>query len=279
MTDFDSDPAYEECLVTFFDVLGFRNLLNSRSGLEIRQMLSTFRRVSEGDATRPTRSDEMRMISEVHAEIVSDAIVRTRTIETQYHAGPLVWEIIDLLHIQIACVATGILVRGAMAIGPMHLGIDFSGPVFGPALVRAYLMEDREVIFPRIAIHETVIERHRQDRTLWREEHSFEDEQRHLDNLLRKDEAGLHYIDYLRASLGEFGGEYEQWVEFLDLHKSLVEAGLANSPNSSVRRKNVWLMNYHNAVIDEKLNEMGPREMAEDGTPWEDRFRELRIET
>lgn len=56
-------------------------------------------RVCEGDATPPTRSDEMRMLSEVNAEIVSDEIVRTRTIETQYQAGPLVWKLIDLLHI------------------------------------------------------------------------------------------------------------------------------------------------------------------------------------
>jgi len=32
MTDFNADPDYEECLGTFFDVLGFRNLLHTRSG-------------------------------------------------------------------------------------------------------------------------------------------------------------------------------------------------------------------------------------------------------
>lgn len=132
MTDFNTDPDYEECLVTFFDVLGFRNLLNTRSGAEIRELLTTFRHTSPGDATAPTRSDEMRMVSEVHAEIVSDAIVRVRTTETQYHAGALVWELIDLLHIQIECISSGILMRGAMTIGHMHLGISFDGPVFGP---------------------------------------------------------------------------------------------------------------------------------------------------
>lgn len=278
MTDFENDPDYEECLVTFFDVLGFRNLLHTRSGAEIRDLLSMFRRVSEGDATPPTRSDEMRMISEVHAEIVSDAIVRTRTIETQYQAGPLVWELIDLLHIQIECVANGILVRGAMTIGPMHLGIDFSGPVFGPALVQAYFMEEGEVIFPRIAIHEDVIERHRQDQTLWREGHSYEDEERHLNNLLRQDESGLHYIDYLRASLDELDGEYAGWIEFLGRHKTLVESGLADNPNATVRRKYSWLKNYHNAVIDENMTNLEPGAMTEDGDSWEDLFKELRIE-
>lgn len=282
MTDFANDPDYEECLVTFFDILGFQNLLNTRSGAEIKHLLSTFRRVSEGDATPPTRSDEMRMISEVHAEIVSDAIVRTRTIETQYPGGPLVWEVIDLLHIQIECVAQGILVRGAMTIGHMHLGIDFSGPVFGPGLVQAYLMEGGEVIYPRIAIHEDLIERHQQDRALWREGHSYEDEERHLKNLLNQDESGLHYIDYLRASLGEidgeYDGEYDGWIEFLNRHKTLVENGLANSPNATIRRKYSWLKNYHNTVIDENIANTVPGEVTEDGELYDDLFKELKIE-
>lgn len=277
MTDFKNDPDYEECLVTFFDILGFRNLLNTRRGAEIRRLLSTFRRVSEGDATPPTRSDEMRMISEVHAEIISDAIVRTRTIETQYPDGALVWEIIDLLHIQIECIDNGILVRGAMTIGPMHLGIDFSGPVFGPGLVQAYLMEEGEVIFPRIAIHEDLIDRHRQDSALWREGHSYEDEQRCLRNLLRQDESGLHYIDYLRASLGEIDGDYAGWIGFLNSHKTLVENGLANSANATIRRKYSWLKNYHNAVVDENLANIDPGVVADDGEPWEDLFKKLRI--
>lgn len=82
MTDFENDPDYEECLVTFFDVLGFRNLLNTRSGAEIRDRLSLFRRLSEGNAASARRSAEERMVSEAHTEIVSDAIVRSRTIET-----------------------------------------------------------------------------------------------------------------------------------------------------------------------------------------------------
>ncbi len=278
MTDFEADPDYEECLVTFFDVLGFRNLLNTRSGAEIRELLRTFRHVSEGDATPPTRSDEMRMISEVHAEIVSDAIVRVRTTETQYHAGPLVWELIDLLHIQIDCLQSGILVRGAMTIGHMHLGIRFDGPVFGPGLVQAYEMEEREVVFPRIAVHEDVIERHRRDRSLWREDHDFEDEERHLSNLLRQDESGLRYIDYLRASLGEFDDPYVDWLGFLQGHKELVEDGLANSPNATVRRKFSWLKNYHNTVVEEALNRLEPDAMLEDGQRLDGLLEERRIE-
>lgn len=278
MTDFENDDDYEECLVTFFDVLGFKNLLNTRSAAEISELLSTFRFVSEGDATPPTRSDEMRMTSEVHAEIVSDAIVRVRTIETQYQVGALVWELIDLLHIQTQCLMKGILVRGAMTIGHMHLKIDFSGPVFGPGLVQAYEMEEREVIFPRIAIHEDVIERHQRDGLLRNSDNSYEDERKHLNGLLCEDEAGLRYIDYLRASLSEFDAGYVGWLDFLHRHKELIEGGLRTSPNATVKRKFSWMKNYHNGAVDEALARLEPDAALDDGQSIEEFLRDLRIE-
>ncbi len=69
------------------------------------------------------------MSSQVHAEIVSDAIVRTRTTETQYHAGPLVWELIDLLHIQIDCLSNDILVQRRVKIWRGDIARSL---VFGP---------------------------------------------------------------------------------------------------------------------------------------------------
>ena len=175
---------YEECLVTFLDVLGFHSLLSTRTVPEIREMLSAFRRGAAGDAAAARRMGEVRMYSEVHTEIVSDAVVRIRTIHTQYRDGSFIHELIDLVHVQIACIANGILVRGAMTIGPMNFGINFNEPVFGPGLVQAYHMEEREVIFPRIAVHESLMERHSVDSSLWREGHAYEDEKEHLDNLL-----------------------------------------------------------------------------------------------
>lgn len=255
MIDFQTDSDYEVCLVTFIDVLGFRGLLKTRSGAEVAKVLRIFRQASRApDRVSATRSDEHRLCSETSAEIVSDAVVRIRTTQTQYPDASVVYELIDLLHIQIECVANMILVRGAMTIGPMHVAIDLSGPFFGPALVDAYEMEEREVIYPRIAIHESVLERHRLSPDLWSEGHTYEDERITLDHLLDQDDAGLHFIDYLRASLDELDGGFEGWIVFLSRHKHLVEAQLAEEHPASVRRKYVWLRNYHNQVINERLD-------------------------
>lgn len=278
MTDFDSDPGYEECLVTFFDILGFRNLLNTKSSAEISRLLSIFRQVSEGDELIPaTRSDEIRLGSEVIAEIVSDAIVRVRTIETQYRVGALYWELLDLFHIQIDCLNAGMLVRGAMTIGPMHVGTNLDGPIFGPGLVQAYEMEGREVMFPRIAIHEDVIKRHREDQKLQREGHSIEEEDQYLAGILRQDDSGLHFIDYLRASFDEFDYGYADWLTFLDEHKELIETGLASNCNSSIRRKYSWMKNYHNSVVDEAHTRLKLDARLDDGQSIADCLQALMI--
>jgi len=97
-------------------------------------------------------------------------------------------------------------------------------------------------------------------------------------NLLREDESGLHYIDYLRASLSEFDNPYVGWLGFLQSHKELVENGRDNSPNATVRRKYVWLMNYHNAVVDEALSELEPNATLEDGLQLDELLEARRIQ-
>jgi len=250
---------YEECIVTFLDILGFSALLNSRSASEIAEIMTTFRRLSKPEEYEPvTRSDEMRLNSEATAEIISDAIVRVRTTETQYSMGPLIWEIIDLLHIQIECIAKGILIRGATTIGPMNVGINMEGPIFGPALVDAYKMEDSQVVYPRIAFDEEILHRHRTDQNLRQDGNSYGDEKKHLDKLLRVDEAGLYSIDYLRASLEELDDGFSGWITFLESHKRLICNGLSEATNKVVKRKYFWLMNYHNEVVAEWFS--GPKE-------------------
>lgn len=263
--NFSQDGDYEECLVTFFDILGFRALLNKQSAAEIRETMNRFRRLSKGDDIAPFhRMKEARVQSEVLAEIISDAIVRVRTTETQHQDGALIWEIIDLIHIQIECIDKGILLRGAMTIGHMHVGIQLDGPVFGPALVEAYEMEDREVVYPRIAIHERLIERHQSDRRLWRDGHDYSEERSYLDRLLRRDEAGMYFIDYLTASFDEIDAGFPGWCAFMERHKLLVISGSESQTNFAVRRKYSWLRNYHNTVVREFLSNVDPEVLSED---------------
>ena len=262
----EDDDGYERCVVTFFDILGFRALLKQRSANDIASMMSTFRTVSKSaDPIEPVRRmKDARLFSQPHVEWVSDAIVRSRTIDVQQKSGPFAWELIDLLHIQIDCIRNGILIRGATTIGPMHLGLNFEGPVFGPALVDAYEMEDTEVVYPRIVVMDEALEAHKNDRDLWNDGHQYSDEKKFLDKWLKRDGAGPHYIDYLRASFGEFDDPPVDWPNFLRRHKSLIEAGFSANPPAKVKRKYSWMREYHNKVLTEALDSTAPHAFSED---------------
>ena len=98
-----------------FDVLGYRNLLQTRSGAQVRGSAFVVSPAVQRRCQAGTPGGLVRIVSEADTEIVSDAIVRRRSIETQYQIGPLVRKILDLLHIQIKCIANDLLVRNAMA--------------------------------------------------------------------------------------------------------------------------------------------------------------------
>lgn len=243
---------YEDCIVSFVDVLGFRSHLNSKTPTEIAALLNVLRSATstETPVGPERRMKDYRMISEVVIENISDAVVRIRTIQTQYQDGAFFHELMDLLHGQIDCISQGVLIRAGVTIGEMHIGLDGDGPVFGPALVRAYDLESGEVIFPRIAVEETAIERFENDPSLWREGNSLEEEKEFVDRLITTDDAGLCYIDYLRASEAELDS-FENYLDFLTSHRHLISEGLSAGPTKGVLRKYRWLQNYHNKVVQE----------------------------
>lgn len=251
MTNHRDDTDYEECIVTFIDILGFRHLIDESSAAHIRKILRIFRKHAKpyDDKTGP---GDRGLISQPKMEIVSDAVVRARTIHTDFKDGALFQELLDLVLIQSLCLYEGILIRGAVTIDRMHVGRDLEGPVFGPGLVKAYQMEEREAVYPRIIIDEAVMERFPKDKALWKEGHSKAQETHYVGNLVKSDEAGLAFVDYLRAIKTE-AGDYGEYLQFLNRHAELTRQGLSAATRREVRRKYSWLRNYHNRQVEWEL--------------------------
>ncbi|MYE88784.1 hypothetical protein F4X33_07310 [Candidatus Poribacteria bacterium] len=254
MTDTKKDPNYEECIVTFIDILGFRAHLHEKTAAEIQKILEIFRWVSEPyDDSELTDSFEPRFASGVAMEVISDAVVRARTIHTEIKDGALFQEILDLIHIQAECVNHGILIRGALTIDYVHVGQKLQGPIFGKGLVSASQMEKTEAIYPRIVIDDRVLDRFSHDRSLWKEDHSELQEKEFVADLLKTDEAGLSFIDYLYVTKSEVADD-SSYLEFLNHHKKLIERGLSTHDSRNVRRKYIWLKNYHNSQLAQDLD-------------------------
>jgi hypothetical protein len=250
-----ASPAdgYEDCIVSFIDILGFRELLK-KPAADVIQILTILRKFASADERRPKprRMKELRATSRAFSESVSDAVVRIRVYDTQYRDGAFFQELIDLLHAQIDCVNNGVLIRAGVAVGRAHVGVNGEGPIFGDAMVRAYRIESEEAVYPRIVVDEEAYQAFLDDERLRSEDNDLDDECAHVDGLLSVGEDGTRYIDYLRAALGECDSEID-YYEFLRRHADLIRIGLGTT-KGRVRRKYVWLARYHDQVVGELLN-------------------------
>lgn len=241
-------------MVTFIDILGYRDLLNTRTAHEIVTIVNALRRFTAGDSDEgepPRRMDEHRLYSQAFSESVSDAVVRVRTVDTQSSDGAFVLELIDLMHAMIECVNRGILIRGGMTIGPVHIGLDGKGPIFGNGMVRAFKIESEEAVYPRIMIDDAALEVYLSDESLWNDGDFDAYEAGMALEFIAVAEDGSHFVDYLRAAgPGEFDAGIAGRFEFLERHRQLIVDNLAID-DQKARRKLVWLANYHNRFIVE----------------------------
>jgi hypothetical protein len=256
--------GYEPCIVSFIDVLGFRNLLDTHHAHDIRDMLLRLREFTAPDEEKPSRRmKEVRLQSRAFADSVSDAVVRVRAFDTQFSDGAFFQELLDLLHAQVSCICTGVVIRAGVAIGDAHVGMNGEGPVFGPAMVRAYEIESQKAIQPRIVIDEEAYQRFLSDERLRKDGHDLDDELEYVNRLLRIDADGTRFVDYLGASESEFDDPAGYFL-FLKAHADLVRGKLAVT-SDRVRAKFEWLAAYHNSTVTKILSEFADGRRSEEG--------------
>ena len=82
----NSAIQYEPCVVSFIDVLGFRNLLGTRSAADIYGLLTQLEKFTRPDEEVPARSmDEVRLQSRAFAFTVSHVLLRRHQQEGVVH--------------------------------------------------------------------------------------------------------------------------------------------------------------------------------------------------
>ena len=111
-------------------------------------------------------------------------------------------------------------------------------------------MEANDAILPRITVAEEIVRRLRLDRSLWPADHFLRAEVDLIDCMLRAERSGVHYIDYLRAGLGEFDYDFDRYAAFLGHHK----------PNRRIRsRRQIAMENARNLRVAEALSQCANR--------------------
>ncbi len=247
----ENEKIYVQALVTFIDVLGFKEMIgNDSGGGVVREVLSQLRGFGTMDL------DERAHFG-FSAYGFSDSVTRCTPLLHQEglktDSELLAAEIEELTYIQGELSAKGILIRGGIACGDIYMD---EHEVFGPAFIDAYILESKHARYPRIIVHPNLLKTHA---TFGESGYGIyaEDKLR----LTREDTDGFHFVDYL----GNFPREIhfdpppyreETILSYMEPRKQKIEEDIKNANIlGTVRPKHVWLGKYHDTTAKELLGE------------------------
>ncbi len=233
---------YENRVVCFIDILGFREIIESTiapDGSEIKKNLSNIllalNRISH-------------MVRDLHLSIAkskritqfSDSIV----ISFRYREESEVFmTLISLQHLLIDLAGRhGVLLRGGISTGKL---IHNENLVVGPAMIDAYTLESKVAKFPRIILDKKVLDIARKSR---REGHTAREELEYVKSIISQDRDGLYYVDYLAKIYEELDEPELGYPLYLHKISKIIEEGLAHK-SGDIREKYVWLRDKYNEVV------------------------------
>ncbi len=239
---------YSNCIVTYLDILGFKNIIETKSPEEIKTFLDIFLYSS-------LKESGNNILSDVKLSFFSDLIVRTRDLANVgenplYIQSIIVDEIKCLKRIQKTLITEECLVpRGGMTIGEIYQDRD---NIFGPALNKAYDLESKKALFPRIILDDKAVQVFIKLKCIEHKDLKAKtpfDRKYIKSDLISCDEKNsedFFYINYLAPDMDK-----DVDIEFLIHHKDLIQKNLRQYRyNAKTLSKYIWLKTYHNEAIE-----------------------------
>jgi hypothetical protein len=166
--------------------------------------------------------------------------VRCRFASDSDYRDKAVAELLLLADTQTSLALQGVLIRGGICRGDIRFEQDV---VFGPGLVKSYLLESQFAVFPRIVI----------DRDLVFAIESSAEHRQMFEPIVRGED-GAFFLDYLATAVASdlYVDEWRDACAVLEKHKQFVESqvgdAILNKPER-VKQKIAWLGLYHNRAI------------------------------
>ncbi|MGD0544808.1 MAG: nitroreductase family protein [Candidatus Acidiferrales bacterium] len=222
---------YSDCLVSYFDILGFRHMIDAWGPEQIKSGLDALLALSSQDL--PLRRVTLRGLS-----TFSDHVVRTVPLDGlggDEILATVQFELSQIQHVQANLVVNGIFVRGAMTRGSIYINDEI---VFGPALVHAYEMEQKVAIYPRIVVDRTTVIAGMQSAV------GKENMTRLCEDYLFYGEDEQWSVNYLQA-----GDELGERLTLLKGHSKVLRRKLSEISDSAVLAKFRWLADFQNSIV------------------------------
>ncbi len=223
---------YQPHLVTYIDILGFRELVQQKSPNFISWAIRQVQQITVPNVYTNKHKGE-------NYVNFSDLIVHTIPLDQRNQNGSeeiLLAEIKYIAMVQAVLIEKGLLLRGAITIGKIERSYDV---LFGPGLISAYELERDYAHNSRIVLDNQLLESIKSKR-------SFEV----LSDCIRLDDDGLVFVDYLGFMQKVLNNDRMSYHRLVETHKNLIEKNLLNFQNNKrVLSKYLWLRKYHNAIV------------------------------
>ena len=221
------DRETEKYIVAYLDILGATNRIREN---KIAQDDSLNLLYSLYKHTMSLASENgIKKFSDIKFKIFSDNIIIAKKVSNDINN-----DVLSLL----GCVSNflcssvgdsvGWLVRGGVTIGDFYID---DMVVWGSALVRAYELEDKIAVYPRVVLDDNVVE------IITKIDADY----------VRRDTDGQCFLNYM--TIWSFAGEFVQSA-FEQMKKEAIKKD--GTYPDKVRQKLWWHMNYINQSLDEK---------------------------
>ena len=243
---------YEQRVVAFIDILGFKSLLNDTIGKDgndnsdkIDEIISAYDSIREIWSVEQTAKYSDKKISATKKiSIFSDCLVVSFLIEQPSGVFSTLLEIKLLI---MTLISKNILCRGAISMGKF---IHTDHYLFGPALVEAYTLESKAALYPRVILDHSIIDIGTKNRN---KNHDLTEEQKYVQSLLEKDSDGMFYIDYFYKAQTELDDPEYSFPGYIENLANIIRKGLMSSSHHSkadIRVKYSWMRERFNNMVD-----------------------------
>jgi hypothetical protein len=238
----DTSRQYEDRVVFFFDILGFRDLIskefeknpnNSEKIYEAFEFINKFYEDEIPDKYNPSKQ----------ITFFSDSLV----ISFVYDEPDLIFSTICTIQILLVnLLLRGIVMRGGISVGKLLHNEKY---LFGPAFIDAYDIESKIAIYPRIICKDSIIILSQKGKPL----NSARQDLEIFTQIVRQDTDKFWYIDYIENIESLFNTGVEQ-IEYLTTAYNFIKESLSQNPEGKVNEKYQWLRRKYNSVAKDILN-------------------------
>jgi hypothetical protein len=217
---------YQKKVIAFIDILGFKELLNSRKCEEIAEILDIFYSVPLLDRTvYPTKT----------VSVMSDSLVISFDVRDE---SGVAYCLSELLLIIMGCMQIGIALRGGIVVGEILHNEKYC---FGNGFVKAYQLE-KLAKYPRVIVDKEVLKIGIKNRAL---RHGEDIEKEYITSFLAEDDDGYYYIDYIGEAACREIEDFENgmgYINYLDGIGVTIKNELKKSENiPEIKEKYLWM--------------------------------------